>query len=385
MKQLFTILAFILATLSVFAQNNVFVLVDVSMSVKQSDLVGAKQALMDVLLGNQLSNSTAPGIQLSDLQQFKLIKGDKLYILKFGDQNTTRNISPQPLLIQNIPNDVYQAFNAYPTSPSDQNTYWKLAKAKIAEYAKKNGLSKYKLYVISDENEDNFGPGGKPNYIDSYTLELAESYNTIKNPAIEDPSIQVKINSTTQGFKLNFCPKVDISGYTLPGSAPTSIPDPNSDNAKITITSPPGAKKGKEYELKTETINVNWTCNNCPPGIKYTVTIFQYDGGKFKETKKDLVSNTATFKVPNGKYRITVSASNYNASSDNTHISLSTGSYGWVIFLLFLIAGVSIGYYYWNKKRKEKINAITINDADDIFTKKSGGTSTGNSTNSDYF
>jgi len=132
----------------VYAQNNVFVLVDVSKSVKKADLVAAKQALTDVLLGNPLSNSNVVGATVHDLQQFKIVQGDKLSVVKFGEQQTSLNISPQLLTIQTIPTDIIQVLNSFPTTPTDNNTYWKLAKAKVADYAVKNGIKNYKLYII---------------------------------------------------------------------------------------------------------------------------------------------------------------------------------------------------------------------------------------------
>jgi len=132
MKRLYTILSLFLCTLSVYAQNNVFVLVDVSKSVKKTDLVSAKQALSEVFIGTPPSNSTIVGGSLQDLQQFKIATNDKIAVLKFGDQATTLNISPSPVTIVSTPTDIYQALNNFPTTPTDNNTYYTLAKAKIA-------------------------------------------------------------------------------------------------------------------------------------------------------------------------------------------------------------------------------------------------------------
>jgi hypothetical protein len=383
MKKLTTILFLILCTFSVYAQTNVFVLVDVSKSVKQDELNNAKQALNEVLTGTQLSRAFISQGGQQDLANFKLVQGDKLAIVKFGSLHTTLAINPNPSTIQNVNADVNQVLNTIAWTPTDQQTYITLAKAKIAEYAKNHNITKYKLYIISDNINDDYGQGGKPNYPDDYTRNLAEGYNTSTNPVNEAGYTKLKFSANSL-FTLSFSPGVDVSKYSLPGGTPPSIVNADTGNAVITLTSPPKARKGKEHEIKTETLNVNWTCKNCPQGIKYTVMVSQYDGGKFRETKKDLTANTATFKVSDGKFRITVSASNYPASSDYTCIDVSTGSYGWLIFLLILIAAGAVGYYFWNKKRQEKIDVFSTNKADDIFSKGNGGT-TGNSSNSDYF
>ena len=381
MKRLYTILSLIICTFSVYAQNNVFVLVDVSMSVKPYELNDAKQALNEVLTGSLLSKAVISQGSQQDLVNFKMAQGDKLAIVKFGSLQTTLAINPSPTIIQNVNADISQVFNSASWTPTDGQTYLALAKAKIAEYAKNHNITKYKLYVISDNIHDDYGKAGKPNYPDDYTRNLVEGYNTSTNPVSEAGSTKLKFDKA-KDFTLSFIPNVDVSKYTLPGVTPPTIID--TENAAITISSPPEAKKGKEHEVKTETVNINWNCPTCRQGTKYTVLVSQYEGGKFKETKKCDVP-TATFKLPDGKFRITVSASNNTASSDYTCISVSTGGYGWLIFLLILIAAIGIGYYFWNKKRQEKIDVFATNKADDIFSKGSGETATGNSSNSDYF
>lgn len=368
----------------VYAQNNVFVLVDVSKSVTQADLNSAKQALTEVLTGSQLTKALVKQGNQADLANFKLVPGDNLAVAKFGSLQTTLAINPTLTQIQNVGADVGQVLNSTAWTPTDNQTYLTLAKAKIAEYAKNHNITKYKLYVISDNINDNYGPGGKPNYPDDYTRNLAEGYNTSNNPVNEGGNTKLKFTDNSL-FTLTFIPSVDVSKYRSGIGTPPAIVDTITENAAITITSPPKAKKGKEHEIKTETVNINWTCNNCPQGIKYTVLVSQYDGGKHREPKKVYVNNAATFTLPDGKFRITVSASNYTASSDYTCISVSTGGYGWLIFLLILIAAIGIGYYFWNKKRQEKIDVFATNKADDIFSKGSGGTTSSNSSNSDYF
>jgi hypothetical protein len=129
----------------VSAQNNVFVLVDVSLSVSQSDLTNAKQALNEVLTGVTPSSATVSQGYVADIPNFKLAVGDKLSVSKFGSLNTTLAINPNPTTIQNLTADVIQVLNVSSWRPADGQTYLTLAKAKIAEYAKSHNISKYKL------------------------------------------------------------------------------------------------------------------------------------------------------------------------------------------------------------------------------------------------
>jgi hypothetical protein len=367
----------------VYCQNNVFVLVDVSKSVTQKDLNDAKQALNEVLTGSPLSKAFISQGSQQDLVNFKMAQGDKLAIVKFGSLLTTLAINPSPTIIQNVTADISQVFNSASWTPTDGQTYLALAKAKIAEYAKNQNITKYKLYVISDNIHDDYGKAGKPNYPDDYTRNLVEGYNTSTNPVSEAGSTKLKFDKAKE-FTLSFIPNVDVSKYTLPVVTPPTIID--TENPAITITSPPEAKKGNEHEVKTEAVTITWNCPTCPQGTKYTVLVSQYDydGKKIRETKEcDLP--TATFTLPNGKFRITVSASNTTASADYTCISVSTGGYGWLLFLLILIVGGAVAYYIWNKKRQEKIDVFTNQNSEDPFSAGSGGAQTGNSSKPDYF
>jgi len=384
MLRLFTVLSLLIGASPMYAQNNVFVLVDVSKSVTQTDLNNAKQALTEVLTGLPLSRAFVAQGSQSDLANFKLVAGDKLAVVKFGSLQTTLAINPAPSQIQNVDADVSQVLNSSVWTPTDHQTYLTLAKAKIAEYAKSNNIANYKLCLISDNLNDDYGQGGKPNYPDDYTRNLVEGYNSSTNPVIEGGYTRLKFEAGSF-FALSVS-SVDVSKYNLPPATSPLPPVPGEANPVIAITSPPEAKKGKEHEIKSEMVNVNWSCRNSPKGIKYTVSVSQYDGGKFRETKKDLTTNTATFKVPDGKFRITVSASNFSVSPDYTCIDVSTGSYGWFIFLAVL-AAVVVGYYCWDKKRAEKINpsaATFKGKGDDLFSAGNRGT-TSSSSHSDYF
>lgn len=383
MKRLYAILSLIICTLSVYAQNNVFVLVDVSKSVTQTDLNNAKQALTEVFTGSNLSMAQIHNKgALSDLAKFKFNVGDKLSVSRFGSCQTTWAISPSLNTINNLNSDIFSTLNSISWSPTDNNTFILLAKAKIADYAVRNRIANYKLIIITDNIQTDFAKG-KLNYCNNDAKDLAESYKSGNNPVIEGVYTLLKFNPSAD-FTIHLIQSVDVSNYNPGGGGIITPPPPPNSQAEIKITSPPEAKKGKEHEVKSETVNINWTCNNCPQGVKYTVLVSQYEGGRFRETKKcDLPSTT--FTLPDGKFRITVSTSNTTASSDYTYISVSTGSYGWLIFLLIFLAAIGIGYYFWNKKRQEKIDVFASNKADDIFSKNSGGTTSSNSSNSDYF
>jgi hypothetical protein len=387
-RVLFLSLLFCLYFVSVEAQNNVFVLVDVSRSVKPYELNDAKQALTEVLTGVQLSKAFVSQGKQQDLAHFKVNPNDRVAVVRFGSLNTTLAISPNPVTINNINADVNQAINAISWTPVDGQTYLTLAKAKIAEYAKNHNISTYKLCIISDNINDDYGPNGSPNYPDdNYTQNLAEGYNTSTNPVVEAGYTKLKF-SAKAAFTLSFSPKIDVTGYVLPPNPRNPVTAPVDTVAAIKISSPVG-KKNRESEMKNENVTISWTCANCPEGIRYTVNVSEYDGGKFKETRKNLTTNTTSLKLPDGKFRVTVTSSNYPASSDTTYVSVSTGGFGWLIFLILLCAGGVLAYYFWNKSRQSKLDSVSATTNNDgIFSKNNNTTNNSSSnynSNTDYF
>jgi hypothetical protein len=386
MKRLCTIFFLFLTTVSANAQNNIFVLVDVSLSVKLDELNNAKQALNEVLTGSQLTRAFVSQGSQQDLVNFKIAQGDKLAISKFGSLQTTLAINPNSTTIQNVNADVSQVLNSASWIPSDGQTYLTLAKAKIAEYAKNNNIVKYKLYVISDNIQDDYGKGGKPNYPNDYTRNLAEGYNTSSNPVSESGYTKLKFTANSF-FALSFSPNVDVSKYSLPGgnnANPLQPPISVIGIPSITFTSFADGKNDKPKPTNSNSFAISWTCN-CPAGTTFNVALTEIDGGKFRDfSKKNIQGNSVKFTdIPSGKFKIVVTALNVKAAF--TYIETPSGGYGIVIFLLILIIAGAIGYYLWNKKRHEKIEVFETNKTDDIFSKGNGGLTRSNSSNSDYF
>lgn len=382
MKRLYAILSLFLIAFSVYSQNNVFVLVDVSKSVKQSDLNNAKQALTEVLSGSSLTSAQIYKGDANNLIEFKLGGGDKLAIAKFGSCRTTAAISPSQSSITNIGNDVNSVLNSISWIPTDANTFIVLAKAKIAEYAKANNINTYKLCIITDNIQTDFSKG-KLTYCNDAAKDLADSYNSGHNSVTEGVYTKLKFNQNSD-FTISFIQNVDVSKYTPGGGNINSgvTPPSSAGVSAIALTSFADGRKDKPKQTNSNSFVISWTCN-CPAGTTFNISLTEIDGGKFK-VQKHIQGNSVKYTdVPSGKFKIAVTASNVNSAF--TVIETPSGSYGLIVFILILIVAGAVGYYFWNKKRQEKIGVFATNKADDIFSKGSGGTSPGNSSNSDYF
>jgi hypothetical protein len=383
MKQVIISFFTFICGFTIQAQNNVFVLVDVSRSVSQNQLDDAKQALNEVLNGDQLTSAFVAQGSPQDLINFKLAIGDKLALSKFGNISTTLAINPSPTQIQNLNTDINQVLNGMTWRPSDNQTYITLSKAKIAEYAKKNGIRSYKLFIISDEVNDDYGPNGQPNYPNDYTRNLVEGYNTTTNTVIEASSTKIKFLNTSP-FTLTFIPNVDVSGYSVPGSS--TLPPTTSTNTpsslKIELTSFKGGTITKPIEVKTDKITISWSCEGAPSGAQYKVRLSPIN---IPEAKKEVHTTTGPSSnfsnLADGKYQITVSSAqpNLNAASYSTYIEVKTKSLlEENLWLLLLLVAAGGGYWYWNIKRNEKIE--TTQNANDVFSSDSNDNSS-----SEYF
>jgi hypothetical protein len=381
MKRLFLVYFFTSTILIVKGQSSVFVLVDVSKSVTQSQLTDARQALIEVLVGTPLTKAFISQGTSHDLANFKLVIGDKLSVSKFGGLQTTLSINPNIIQIQNPATDVSRVLNSTSWTPTDNQTYIQLAKAKIAEYAKNHKIAQYKLYIISDNVQDDYGPGGKPNYPDDYTRNLAEGYNTSTNQVNEQGYTKIKFAPNSL-FTLSFSPNVDVSKYTLPGNVNLPITSDANTPAAIVLTSFADGKKDRPKSTNENSFNISWSCN-CQKDVKFNVALTEIEGGKYRDSKKNVTSNSIRFSdVPSGKFKVVVSA--LNANSAMTYIETPSSGAGWIIALLLIAVAGGTGYYFWNKKRQEKIDVFASNKTDDIFSKPGGGT-TPNSSNTDYF
>lgn len=383
MKRLYTILSLIICTMTVYAQNNVFVLVDVSKSVSQTDLNNAKQALTEVFTGSPLSMGNIHKGTASDLSKFKLNTGDKLSVSRFGSCQTTWAIIPSLNGINNFNSDITTTLNSISWTPTDNNTFILLAKAKIADFAVRNRITNYKLVVITDNIQTDFAKG-KLSYCNNESKDLAETYKSGNNPVIEGVYTLLKF-SPSADFTIHLIQSVDVSKYNPGGGI--ILPPPTDSIATpstITITSFANGKRDNPKPTGSTSFTISWNCNP-PKNVTFNVMLTEMDGGKFKDlSKKAIQGNSVKFNdIPSGKFKIVVSALGVNSAT--TIIETPSSSYGWLIFLLILIAAIGIGYYFWNKKRQEKIDVFASNKADDIFSKNSGGTTSSNSSNSDYF
>lgn len=396
MKILASIILLIILSFQLNAQDNVFVLVDVSKSVRQAELVNAKQLVKDIIQGNPVNTSifTIRGT----LPSFSIITGSKLMIMPLGDRSTVMNYIPTINGVNNnndINNYVEQYFR---TNPTDIRTYLTLAKARCADIAYTNSIREYSMILVSDNVSDDFGGS-----ITGYTYEeqsLVNIFNTITNiyagtlfsyntrnafsVLIQRVNLQGyggNTDSDGDGVSdlIDKCPNTP-KGVTV---NPFGCPD---TSLKIELTSFKGGTIQNPSPVKENKFTVSWFCKNAPVGAQYKVRLSPINQTGERAQTYTTPSNSYNFQnVGAGKWKITVSPANTNflASSANTTIEVKIHNSMWLLWL-FLIAGIfGGGYWFWNKKREEKLRRLSSQSKDDGFS--TGSTINTNSDNSAYF
>jgi len=342
------------------AQKNIFVLVDVSLSVKQHQLDNAREALREIFITGSVTNGNVVGGNLADLQFYKLQAGDKVAINAFGNLQTSANIVPILKTVNNLANDVDNILSAIQWYPRDKWTFITLARARIAEFAKSRKINNYLLIEITDEESDTRGEADYQG--NTYLLDLVTKYNTTNNRVTDNGWTRVSFGSDKK-FHLSLTSGVSISSYTPPKFQPL--------NNGITITFPSQTKRGAELEIYNEAFNLTWACLKCKPDLLYSVHIEGYDGNIYTQHIDNVNTDSVRIKLTqNGMYQIAVSANDCN--SDTAFIKLN----------VIKDTKIKITSPVGTKKKPNKIKGGNVNvswrcpdcDENTIYTVSAAGT-----------
>jgi len=383
MKKILYLIFFLLAALNVTAQENIFILVDVSLSVKGSQLQDAKQLVKNVLIGKPVNSSIF--YTVGNFQPKIIPAGSQILIMPLGERNTVMNYTP---IIEEVndESEIIRFINKqFPTTPKDNWTYISLAKARLAEIAKKHSIQNYKLIFVSDNISDDFG--GRPNY-SVYEQQLVDGYNTKNNPVIEKPGVRIKyVNNNA--FSV-FIQEIDVSGY-YPPKQPVgtktnqSIPTP----LKIVLTTFKGGTKKKPVVLNENNLTISWFCRNAPKNARYKVSVSPINiQGEKRLNHKTTGKSYNVQNLSDGKWRISVysaNAADFNATSATTTIEINSGGSLWLLWLLLLALIGGGAYWFWNKTQEDKLMEIKSTQTSQENSFSNNPSTTDPNNNSDYF
>jgi len=379
MKRLLYILLLFFVAFKISAQENVFILVDVSKSgMKKFKEKAGKNIIQDIVMATY-STSKHPDWKLLDnintitninIKQIINSKGSPLVtnnsvvgILEIGDYNRHLNnraferISPTKSF-----EDFYKT--NYPINVwKDNNTIIELPMAWLASFLKSENISNYFLFVLSDEQQDKGNPGTGSHYSIEDKRLIADYGKGSKKP-----EKICTFNAIENGKDMFLTLWIII---------------PPSEVFKIELTNFKGGTSSKPIIHANNKLTITWSCKNPPKNAQYKISISPKPDPSFKPILT--TGYGYNLNLDDGKWRITVSSgsADFNASSATTTIEINSGGSYWFLWLLLIAALGGGGYWYWKKTQDDKIKKLNSMSNNDSFS--SGSTLNTNSDNSGYF
>lgn len=353
------VIFFLLSAAGLKAQNNAFILVDVSGSINDQNIIlQSKQIINNILAGgfkmgsypgwNQV-NIAEPVLKniLNGNNQSLLNNGSLVCLMPFGNRDRYRQYNL--LKINNFPDELRSFLGTYyPGVFTDSYTYIQIAQAYTALLAEQQNIFDYFIISLSDDLGDQENTSSQ-NLFSQEEQDLINAWNNpLYSQVISVGSLQ------SQNFYVSF-KKVRL--LKMRNGEDLSKP-------VITLRTYAGGKPGQEVEVASNSITLNWSCHGCRQNQEYLVAISGTDGNSANNIRKQVLSTSHTTSLSKGTYRITVSSE--NCIPDTTYIRVKGGGSGFPWLLLLLLAAIAGGYFLWknhqNKLVRRNMSHAEFND-----------------------
>jgi hypothetical protein len=346
------------------AQQNAFVLIDRSGSTKNLHVTQEARGLIYSLLTGGYSPDNFPGWVSKNIQdpvltsalagQAMTASKSWICIMPFGDKDRYKDFQTQQTI--NFPEDLQSFYNKwYPSIFKDNWTYITIAEAYTARIAYDKNLSDYYIFMATDGK----GEQDRMNSKNGYTTEENTVINEWEGPATSEVSKVGIIEKSGYNIIVKKIINRRLNPTQVGGSGEDEDPPVTAESYDIRLTSYANGKLKDPVKTDKEDIAVSWACATCPEGTRYNVTISALSGSKFREPpKKGLAGNSTTYRLPSGKYKITVSGEITNTRSPvspaTTYIEITSGSTAFILAALAAVAAGAGLLLYWSRKQKEQ-------------------------------
>ncbi|WP_254410985.1 hypothetical protein [Dyadobacter diqingensis] len=364
MKKAF--LFFVLCHSVAYAQQNAFVLVDVSGSAKNLHNVKleARNLVYALLTGGRsvrdftgwtsknpndsLLTGASNGQPMTGVDSW-------LCIMPFGHRNRYKDFRIQR--ITQFPDQIKTFFDSYyPTTYSDKFTYMSIAEAYTAQIANENKISEYYIYMVTDGL-------GDQDETDSQIHNNITEKNLINQWGNKTSTEVSKVGVfEKQGYQIIVKKIINHQlAHKIPPHSRDSADTHEPKSYEIRLTSYANGKPKNPIKIEKEDISVSWACADCPQRTAYRVNIAGI-GNRFRDQRNGLISNSTRYQLTPGKYRITVSGDipgkQEPVSSATTYIEITSKSTVFILIALAtLAAGIAVALYLLRKKKERERNA----------------------------
>jgi len=381
MKNIFLSILLFLSILSVNAQSDVFILIDVSGNpisstnkIKHSERKQAIELCKQLLTGsvsqNEFSNWEAKNLDDFIASSFNSGKGNilkninSITVVPYGNKSTYKkfkifqNNSSKANLKQSI-----EFANAL--RYTDQLTFGELARAKAANIAIDANIKSYYLLEISGLGGDQTG---------------SKSLNTKQQNLIDEYKSSAETSPIglfiLKGKPLRLTVKI-ININTMAGNKNTSgskgiITSNNVNRTSLKIISPIGTKSDYNDVNEKDGLNISWQCLGCDKNTEYIITAKNI---KTKKSKKNKVvgRNSTLMQLNTGTYTISIKGKGLPSCQNNKQYIEIKGKAnigGWFLFLfLILFCGTALyikkndPFGWWDEDKKKKKTENNKNDS----------------------
>ncbi|PCJ82004.1 MAG: hypothetical protein COA49_03315 [Bacteroidetes bacterium] len=381
MKKISILFIFIVTALISMAQNDIFILIDVSGNPLQSDnkissdnRSSAIKLCNQLILGNISKNEFYDWIP-SGLDGFVkeaysgsnssvLNNINSITVIPYGNQNTYKKFK----IFQNNSASVSlkQAIDySNNLSYTDQLTFVNLAHAKAADIAIDANIKTYYLIEIGGLSGDQTGSNG----LSSSQQQLIDNY---ESSAIIESSGLFRLNNKPLSVSVKIVNIKILSGNNNTSGSKGIIQNQNINNSSLRFVTPIGTKSKYKSVNEGQNIAVSWIGLGAKDNTKYTVKAMNLDTKKSK-TLTCIDCNNVLMKLEPGLYKITIRGNGISACQNNNQYVEVIGetSYGSLFFLLVILA-IGAGALYvkkndpfgwWNKGKENKTTSTDDNDS----------------------
>ncbi|MEO0726973.1 MAG: hypothetical protein AAFZ63_20680 [Bacteroidota bacterium] len=359
------------------AQNSVFILVDVSASGPDIQIVReeAKGIVHDICTGNYAPENYQTEWEWSDIMDPQLaahVQGQKgglinpqrrgfVTIMPFGSKDTYKGYRTNPFAgdISSF-SEFYHEY--FPRHFNDRHTYIDIAEAKAADIARERKMDSYWLIEITDQLQDT---DSKAPHYSTKERSLIEQYGTA---GVAETKLGTLWHTGQQkNYQIIFkMVKMGTNKASTPEENAGPSPEPPvSESPSLSFVRPTKKGKQKPNVLEAEELTVVWNCRNCPREVAFSLRLDCQDcpGSKTYESQSTRTSQ-ANFKLAeSGLYKLSLVTKNLpNNLSTITYIQVDTGKGGGGSFLSGFVIVVILGsiiYLVYKQVLQTQVTAAT--------------------------
>ncbi len=388
------ILVFLALSTTMFSQNAVFVLIDVSgnpLRQPQSTWITSAERrdainLVKTLLVGNYSSADFPNWTPNHLStRLQLIyqgsggallpTNSNLFLIPYGEKD--RYLDFEEFSVTSPANDIKDFMNtAYNLRYTDQLTFEKLAIAKAVRISRDNNYTNFLIIQIGGLGGDKTGSERYLPHEQSMLDDLDSGVNTISHGSfrIKDQSKELTVSIKEHDIStLIHWTQISNQGRQPPPPSP-----------ELRIISPSGSRASPFKQDADKPLLITWQCRHCEQPARFLIRVTGVEGTSFGKSYSVNNAYTQILNLERGNYRISVSSGNTSASP--VFVSIKGSNPGAWLFFIFIIGLIALLVFVLKRQffKNGKVKENSEYDDQEMYTQRKDSR-TANSSDEDYF